>query len=163
MLNITYSTTLRNFSTKEFVFWPTQKWQILINLKKFELCTVHSLRSRNLSFLHSPKYEIFRVDFLRAARSHYCPHLRIFFQNFFDTLKYQFLLNSKSGLHGTRPVYRRTPLETLYYIPDKLILDNSDRVNRIAIRRTRYCKLKIELHAETYLHSSLKIISILHI
>jgi hypothetical protein len=72
--------------------------------ENFRILYFHSLRSRNLSFSHSLKYEIFRIDFLHAARSHYCPHLR----NFFKTLKCWFLLNSKNRLHDARPLYRRT-------------------------------------------------------
>jgi hypothetical protein len=49
-------------------------------------------RSRNLSFLHSPEYIIFWVDFLHTGRIHNHLHAR-FFSEFFNTLKYQFQKN----------------------------------------------------------------------
>ena len=55
-----------------------------VRSENFKSDTVHRLRSRNLSFLHSSKYKIFRIGFLHAGRTDNCLQL-YFFAEFFET------------------------------------------------------------------------------
>ena len=46
--------------------------------KKIEIYTVHHLRSRDLSFLHSLKYKISSIDILNIVRKNHYLHLVYF-------------------------------------------------------------------------------------
>ena len=57
----------------------------------FEAGTVHQLRFRNLSFLHSSKYKIFRIDIFHTSRNNHCLHVEVFLE-FFENLKYNLFI-----------------------------------------------------------------------
>jgi hypothetical protein len=56
---------------------------------------------------------MFCVDFLHTGRIRDYLHAR-FFSEFFETSKYRFQKNSKTGLQGARELKRRTPIPTGY-------------------------------------------------
>ena len=73
-----------NFQS-EIVCTPTYtKMTNSVRSENFKSDTVHRLRLRNLSFLHSSKYKIFRIGFMYAARTDNCLQL-YFFAELFET------------------------------------------------------------------------------
>jgi hypothetical protein len=70
-------------------------------------------RSGSLSFLHSPEYIMFCVDFLHTGRIRDYLHAR-FFSEFFETSKYRFQKKSKTRLQGARELKRRTHVRIVY-------------------------------------------------
>jgi hypothetical protein len=59
---------------------------------------------RDLSLFCKPKYKLFHVETFQGYIVIYCQHLR-FFGNIFETFKYQFIKNSKTG--SMEPVLQR--------------------------------------------------------
>ena len=56
---------LANFQPEIVCIPIYKKWLIPVNVKSFKFGIVHELRSRNLSFLHTSKYKIFSIGFLK--------------------------------------------------------------------------------------------------
>jgi hypothetical protein len=48
-------------------FKPSQKWQNLTDLRGLKFCTIHHFRCQIMSFLCSPKYNVFWVEFLHIG------------------------------------------------------------------------------------------------
>jgi hypothetical protein len=77
-----YSTVLQNIKTTFFIFWSTQKWQILRNLRILESFIVHHLKNEIWHLYTAQNTEYFILNF--------CTHLEsiiIYIPDFFLKLQ----------------------------------------------------------------------------